>query len=59
MEGTFELALFGIAFLGLQAWWLGKVFLNRPRQPRPMSKPMRANRLQGERNTLQRIFDQS
>ncbi|AII45606.1 hypothetical protein KR49_03925 [Synechococcus sp. KORDI-49] len=59
MLGATELVLLGIAFLGLQAWWLGRVFLARPRQPRPLGKPMRANSLQGERNVLQRIFDQS
>jgi len=59
MQGGFELALLGIAFAGLQIWWLSKVFLNRPRQPKPISKPMRANTLQGQRNALQRMFDQS
>ena len=48
-----------VLFLGLQAWWLGKVFLNRPRQPKPVGKPMRANTLQDKRNALQRMFDQS
>ena len=57
MQGAFELGLLAIAFLGLQVWWLSKVFLNRPRQPKPMGKPMRANSLQSERNTLQKIFD--
>ena len=59
MQGTTELALLGIAFAGLQIWWLSKVFLNRPRQPRPLGKPMRANSLQSERNALQKIFDKS
>ena len=59
MQGAFELGLVAILFLGLQVWWLSKVLLNRPRQPKPMSKPMRANSLQGKRNALQKIFDQS
>ncbi len=59
MQGATELALLALAFVGLQLWWLSKVFLKRPRQPRPLSKPMRANSLQNERSTLQKIFDQS
>lgn len=59
MQGVTELVLLGIAFLGLQVWWLSRIFLVRPRQPRPLGKPMRTNSLQGERNALQRIFDQS
>jgi len=59
MQGAFELGLVAILFLSLQAWWLSKVLLNRPRQPKPMGKPMRANSLQGKRNALQKIFDQS
>ncbi len=59
MQGAFELGLVAILFLGLQVWWLSKVFLNRTREPKPMGKPMRANSLQGKRNALQRIFDQS
>ena len=49
MQGAFELGLVAVLFLGLQVWWLSKVFLNRPRQPKPLGKPMRANTLQGER----------
>ena len=56
MQGAFELGLVAVLFLGLQAWWLSKVFLYRPRQPKPIGKPMRANTLQGERNALQRMF---
>ena len=59
MQGAFELGLVAILFLGLQVWWLSKVLLNRPRQPKPMGKPMRANSLQGKRNALQKIFDRS
>jgi len=59
MQGAFELGLVAVLFLGLQAWWLSKVFLNRPRQPKPIGKPMRANTLKGERNALQRMFDRS
>ena len=59
MQGVFELVLLAIAFLGLQAWWLSKVFLNRPRQPKPMGKPMEVNTLKDERNALQKIFDKS
>ena len=59
MQGAFELGLVAVLFLGLQLWWLSKVFLNRPRQPKPLSKPMRANTLQGERNALQKLFDRS
>mgnify|MGYP004177634955 FL=1 len=59
MQGATELALLALAFVGLQAWWLSKVFLNRPRQPRQLGKPMRANSLQNERSNLQKIFDQS
>ena len=60
MQGAFELVLLGIAFLGLQAWWLSKVFLNRSRQPRAIGKPpMRTYTLQSQRNALQRQFDQS
>ena len=59
MQGAFELGLVAILFLGLQVWWLSKVLLNRPRQPKRTGKPMRANSLQGKRNALQKIFDQS
>tara|TARA_A100001015_G_scaffold228865_2_gene258668 strand:- start:2546 stop:2725 length:180 start_codon:yes stop_codon:yes gene_type:complete len=59
MQGAFELGLVAVLFLGLQLWWLSKVFLNRPRQPNPLGKPMRANTLQGERNALQKLFDRS
>jgi hypothetical protein len=61
MQGAFELGLLAILFLGLQVWWLSKVFLNRPRQPRPMgaSKPIRANSLQNKRNALEKIFGKS
>ena len=59
MQGAFELGLVAVLFLGLQAWWLSKVFLNRPRQPKPIGKPMRANTLKGERNALQRMFDKT
>ena len=59
MQGLTELVLLGIVFAGLQIWWLSKVFLTRPRQPRKIGQPMRANSLQGERNALQKIFDQS
>ena len=57
--GVAGLGLVAVLFLGLPAWWLSKVFLNRPRQPKPIGKPMRANTLQGERNALQRNFDKS
>ena len=59
MEGVFELGLVAILFVGLQVWWLSKVFLNRPRQPRRMGKPMRANSLQKERNALEKLFGKS
>ena len=61
MQSAFELGLLAILFLGLQVWWLSTVFLNRPRQPRPIgsSKPTRANSLQNERNALEKIFGQS
>lgn len=61
MQGAFELGLLAIIFLALQIWWLSKVFLNRPRQPRPMgaSKTMQANSLQNKRNSLEKIFGQS
>ena len=59
MQGAFELGLVAILFLGLQAWWLSKVFLNRPLQPRQLGKPMRANSLQNERNVLEKIFGKS
>ena len=59
MQGATELTLLALPFVGLQAWWLSKVFLNRPRQPRQLGKPMRANSLQNERSNLQKIFDQS
>ena len=61
MQVAFELGLLALLFLGLQVWWLSKVFLNRPRQPRPMgaSKPMRANSLQNKRNALEKTFGQS
>ena len=59
MQGFTELVLLGIVFVGLQLWWLSKVFLNRPRQPRQMGKPMRANSLQDERNVLEKIFGKS
>ena len=59
MQGAFELGLVAVLFVGLQVWWLSKVFLNRPRQPRPMGKPMRANSRQNERNALEKLFRQS
>ena len=61
MQGSLELGLLGLLFIGLQVWWLSKVFLNRPRQPRPMgaSKPIRANSLQNKRDALEKIFGQS
>ena len=59
MQGAFELGLVTILFLGLQVWWLSKVLLNRPRQPKRMGNPMQTNSLQGKRNALQKIFDQS
>ena len=59
MQGFTELVLLGIVFVGLQLWWLSKVFLNRPRQPRQLGKPMRANSLQDERNVLEKIFGKS
>ena len=59
MQGATELALLGVAFVGLQIWWLSKVFLNRPRQPKPLGRPMRKNALQDDRTTLQKIFDRS
>ena len=59
MQGATELTLLTLAFVGLQIWWLSKVFLNRPRQPNPLGKPVKANSLQRERKSLQKIFDQS
>ena len=59
MQGAFELGLVAILFVGLQVWWLSKVFLNHPRQPRPMGKPIRANSLQNERNALEKLFGKS
>ena len=59
MQGAFELGLVAILFVGLQVWWLSKVFLNRPRQPRAIGKPMRANSLQNERNALEKLFGKS
>ncbi len=59
MQGAFELGLVAILFVGLQVWWLSKVFLNRPRQPRPIDKQMRANSLQNERNALEKLFGKS
>ena len=59
MQGAFELGLVAILFVGLQVWWLSKVFLNRPRRPRPMGKLMRANSLQNERNALEKLFGKS
>ncbi|MAR08368.1 MAG: hypothetical protein CL681_01675 [Blastopirellula sp.] len=59
MQGMFELSLLLVAFIGIQIWWLSKVFLNQPRQPRPLGKTMRANTLQNERNLLEKIFGQS
>ena len=59
MQGAFELGLVAILFVGLQVWWISKVFLNRPRQPRPIGKQMRANSLQNERNALEKLFGKS
>ena len=59
MQGAFELGMVAILFVGLQVWWLSKVFLNRPRQPRPIGKQMRANSLQNERNALEKLFGKS
>ena len=59
MQGAFELALVAVLFLGLQLWWLSKLVLNRPRQPKLLGKQKRAITLQGERNALKRLFDKS
>ena len=59
MQGAFELALVAVLFLGLQLWWLSKLVLNRPRQPKPLGKQKRAITLQVERNALKRLFDKS
>ena len=59
MQGGIELALLGVVFLGLQIWWLSKVFLNRPRQPKAMGKSMGHNSLKDQQATLHRLFDQS
>ena len=59
MQGLTELVLLGAVFFALQLWWLSKVFLFRPRRPRTLGKPMRANSLQEEKNALQKIFDKS
>jgi len=61
MQGAIALGLVAVLFLGLQVWWLSKVFLNRPRQPRSMgdSKPRGANSLQNERHALEKIFGKS
>ena len=53
------MGLLALLFLALQAWWLSRVVLNRPRQPQPMSKPILTNMPQGERNALQQICDRS
>ena len=59
MQGATELLLLALAFVGLQIWWVSTVVLNRPRRPRPLGKPMKANSLQKERTNLQKIFDRS
>ena len=59
MQGAFELSLVAVLFLGIQLWWLSKVVLYRPRQPKPLGKQKRAITLQGERNALKRLFDKS
>ena len=59
MQGAAGLALLGIAFLGLQPWWLSKVFLNRPRQPKTIGKPTENKTLQEQQTALQRLFDRS
>ncbi|EHA64278.1 hypothetical protein [Synechococcus sp. WH 8016] len=61
MQGAIALGLVAVLFLGLQVWWLSKVFLNRPRQPRPMGalKSRGANSLQNERHALEKIFGKS
>ena len=57
MQGAVALALLGIAFLGLQLWWLSTVFLNRPRQPRS-GNPTESKTLQ-EQQTRYNLFDRS
>ena len=61
MQGATELAVLAIAFLGLQAWWLSKLFLRRPRQPRPLGfkEPMKADSMRDARNSLEKIFGDS
>ena len=59
MQGFTELLLLGVIFFALQFWWLSRVFLFRPRQPRKLGNPKRANSLQKEKIALQKIFDQS
>ena len=59
MQGAVALALLGMAFLGLQLWWLSTVFLNRPRQPRSIGNPTESKTLQEQQTALQRLFDRS
>ena len=59
MQGVTELAILGIVFLGLQVWWLNKVFLNGPRTPKSVGKTMQRASLQDKKNNLQKLFDQS
>ena len=57
MQGTLELALFGLAFVALQLWWLSRVLLGRPRQPKLMGKSTdMLKTLRDERKLLERIF---
>ncbi len=58
MQGALALGLVAVLFFGLQIWWVSKVLLNRPRQPKAMgaSKPPEPNALRNERNALERIF---
>ena len=60
MQGASELIVIALIFLGLQAWWLSKVFLFRPKRKGPpslSSQLMRANSLAHKKNKLEKMIE--
>ena len=60
MQGASELIVIALIFFGLQAWWLSKVFLFRPKRKGPASlssQPMRANSLAHKKNKLEKMLE--
>ena len=59
MQGASELIVIALIFFGLQAWWLSKVFLFRPKRKSPpsLSQQMRANSLAHKKNKFEKMLE--